>query len=140
MSALAITASNFIPSSQAKFERSQIAGEALTAGQPVRKNASGVWVKAQANAADTFLAGGLAAQSVGAGAPFDVLTKDPNLAIGATVVKGTGYAVGATAAGTIEPLADLGTGEFMHFLGLGKSTSTINFNAGIQMTSGNTAL
>lgn len=125
MAAVSITASSFVPSSQAKYIRDQVSGEALTAGQPVYKNASGVWVKAQGNATGTYVSAGLAAQTVGAGVQFDVLEKDPALVLGGTLTEGVAYCVGATASGTIEPLADLGSGEFVHLIGLGVSSSVL---------------
>lgn len=125
MPAVSITASSFVPSSQAKYIRNQVSGEALTAGQPVRKNASGVWVKAQANALGTYVSGGLVVQSVGSGVQFDVLEKDPALVLGGALTEGVAYGVGASAAGTIEPLEDLGTGEFVHLIGLGVSSTVM---------------
>ena len=142
MAAISITAANFIPSSQAKYKQNGncVSGTALDAGNPVRKNAAGVYVKCQADAADEYVAEGLCVQTVGAGVRFDLLISDPNLAIGGAVVKGTGYAVGASAEGTIEPLADIGTGEFMHVIAVGIDTTHVALDCDSILKTGATAL
>lgn len=142
MAAVSITASSFVPSSRAKYKQNGncISGEALTSGCPVRKNAAGVYVKCQADAADEYEAEGLCVQTVGTGVRFDLLISDPALAIGGTVTKGTAYAVGATAAGTIEPLADIGSGEFMHVIGVAVSSSVLALDCDSVMKTGSTAI
>ncbi len=124
MAAISITAANFKPSTQAKLIRGLLSGEALTAGQPVRRS-SGAWVAARANALGTYECEGLVVQSVGAVVPVDVVSKDPSLIIGGTVALGMVLAVGASVAGTIEPLADIGSGEFLQVIAVGKSTSVV---------------
>lgn len=127
MAAISITATAFIPSARAKLANPPAkSGEALTAGQPVRRDASTkLWVKSQADDGETYEAEGLAVQSVGSGVAVDVIVSDPDLTIGGTVAKGTVYAVGASAAGTIEPLSDIGSSEFLHVIAMGLSASKV---------------
>lgn len=73
---------------------------------------------------------GVAINSGGAGQHINYVTKDPSLAIGATVAIGTVY-ISSSTAGGIAPSADATTGHFVTVVGVGVSTTRINFDPGL---------
>lgn len=130
MAAITVTASAVIPGTTARLE-DFIAGEAVTAGQPVYIKASdGKAYKADANASSEAAgAKGIAVNSApGAGQPLKVQTAG-TLAFGAILTNGEIYCVGATA-GDIVPEGDLTTGWYVTILGVATSTSNLEIIPG----------
>lgn len=126
MADISITAANVIPSANAKIVR-KAAAETITAGQTLYLNTSGLVAKADANlsaAASTVY--GIAVNGGGAGQLINVVKEDPALRIGATIAIGDILILSATAGG-IAPAADLASGHYGTVLGIGISTTEINF-------------
>jgi hypothetical protein len=133
---LTITAASCVPATTgAQFDISHVAGEAITAGQPVYvKAADSKLYKADANASSaTAAAVGIAVCNAAAGQPC-AFQKGGDLTIGGTMTKGAIYYVSETAGG-ICPEADLMAGDYVTQLGYAKSTTvlTVRVNAtGVQ--------
>lgn len=128
MADITITPASFVPSANATLVRG-VWGATITRGTVVYKNSSNVWVKAQANAAGTAAATGIAATDGAAGQPGLILTADPALALGATVAEGIILALSAAAAGGVCPVTDIDTGEWLVAFGvmLTGNVAKINF-------------
>lgn len=127
MSALVITAANVKPSAAASL-RQNIAGVAITAGQLVYKDANGKMQLSDSNAGDASSAvHGVAVASAAADQPVAWVDSDSALTIGATVVKGTTYCLGATA-GSIVPQADLITADRVIVVGIAPDTAKLNLH------------
>jgi hypothetical protein len=126
MADISITAASVIPSVNAETVRKN-AAETITAGQVVYLNTSGLVAKADANlSAAAATVYGIAANGGGTGQLITVVKKDPALVIGATIAIGDVLVLSATAGG-IAPAADLATGHYATVLGVGISTTAINF-------------
>lgn len=126
MADISITAASVIPSANAELVR-KAAAETITAGQPVYLNSSGLVAKADANASATTAAVyGIAVNGGAINQLITVVKKDPALVIGATIAIGDVLVLSATAGG-IAPAADLATGHYATVLGVGISTTAINF-------------
>ena len=104
-----------------------LAGVAITAGQPLYKDAtdSDKLTLADANAAASAACVGLALHATLAGQPVKYQTAGP-FTIGATAAMKVGeiYIVSDTAGG-IKPRADLATGEFTTVLGITTSAAVL---------------
>ncbi|MBV9549103.1 MAG: hypothetical protein JO256_05450, partial [Alphaproteobacteria bacterium] len=90
MSALSITAANVVPGTDADIAHG-IAGETITAGQPVyRSSTDGKWYKADSNSgtAEARVPLGIALCGSSASQPVSV-QKSGTITIGATVTAGT---------------------------------------------------
>lgn len=109
-----------------------ISGEALTAGQAVRKNTSQQWVRAQSNSAVNSATTGIVLNTApGANQPVTVHVGGP-IDPGGTALAGKVYVQSATAGG-IAPVDDIVAGMFTTVLGIGQaSPNRINtiFSAG----------
>lgn len=126
MSDLVVTAANVLASGQATKETG-IAGASITAGQTVYKEAAtGLFKLADSNSATVEQKAiyGVALHAASTGQPLTVVKDDPNFTPGATVVVGTTYWLSETPGG-IQPIADLGAGEQICMIGIGKTTSTM---------------
>lgn len=124
---LTITAANVLASGQATKETG-IAGAAVTAGQPVYKEAStGLFKLSDSNAAGLNAVYGLALHGALTGQPLTVVKNDPSYTVGATLVAGSAYYLSETPGG-IQPVADLTTGETVVQLGIAISTTKLNLN------------
>ena len=113
MANLAITAANVLASSNA-LKLQGIAGESITAGQPVYKDAAdGNRLKlADANtSAATSAVIGIALHGAAAGQPLTYVYEDSSFTPGGALTVGQTYCVSATA-GAIAPIADLGAGDY----------------------------
>lgn len=122
---LSITAANVVAGSNASKE-SGIAGEAITAGQPVYKDSTtGKYMKADSNSAtaEARQPRGIALHAASANQPLAIQTSG-DITIGATLTAGTAYYLSDTAGG-ICPVADIGSGEYVCLIGLAKSTTVI---------------
>lgn len=102
------------------------AGAAIDAGESVyRSAADNEWYLADASAAATARARGVAVCSAAAGQRVIVQTKG-KVDLGAGT-QGETYVVSATAGG-IAPIADLGSGEFVTVLGVCDSGNELQLN------------
>lgn len=123
---ISITAASFVPSANAVYYPPAVTGSAaVTAGQAVYLNSSGVWEKARANASGTLVGVnlGLACHASSPGQPLAVLKSDPSLAVGATVAINGLLVVSAGTAGGIALYADLTTGNFISVFGIMKTAT-----------------
>lgn len=122
MADLSITAPNVIATGTIE---SATAGETITAGQVVRRDAtaSNKLKKALNTSAANAAAWGIALNGASNDQPADVLTRG-NLDVGSGVAVGAVYVVSA-ASGAIAPATDLLSGEFVTVLGIGISASVI---------------
>jgi hypothetical protein len=103
------------------------AGAALTAGQVVYLDETTSSYKlSDSNSATAAVrdVDGIALHASAAGQPIAVHTRGP-ITIGATLVAGQTYALSETPGG-IQPVADLGSGEYPTILGMATSTTVLN--------------
>lgn len=110
------------------------AGEAVTAGQSVYRAAAGTWWLAQhdgtAIQSGAGTSTGIAISGASAGQDFLVQrTGTLTLGAGAAPTPGTVYCVSATAGG-ICPAADVGAGDYVTILGVGKTGNKLAMGAG----------
>ncbi len=134
MSAITITAANVVPVAGAEIDKSRNAGATITAGQPVYLDeTTNTYKLSDANlSAAASVVAGIALNGASAGQPLAVLTGG-SITIGATLVKGTIYVLGATA-GDIVPAADLTTGWYRSIIGVATTTAILAvkiFNSGV---------
>jgi hypothetical protein len=125
MANLTITAASVLAGANASVEGG-VAGETITAGQPVYKSsATKKWMLADSNSAtaEARQATGIALNAASLDQPVDV-QKGGDITIGAVLVPGTGYYL-SDAPGAICPLADVGSGEYVCLLGLAKTTTVL---------------
>lgn len=125
---LTITATSVVPGTDAKKETG-IAGEAITAGQPVYRSAStGKYLKSDADSATAEVRGvrGIALHAASTNQPLTIQT-DGTITIGATVTVAGAYYLSNTAGG-IMPAADLSTGEYPVLIGFATTASVIDLN------------
>ena len=125
MTALSVTAAS-VATSATTLNNSYLAGAAVTVGQTVYLDTStSTWKLAVCNdTAAKAVVGGVALNSSSAsGQPLSVLTSgDYNP--GATVTKGVFYCVGTTA-GSIVPISDLATGNYMTVFAVATTASNL---------------
>ena len=125
MADLTITAASVVASSDATIEHGK-AGETITAGQAVYKDASsGKYLKADSNSGTPAARTprGIALNGAALDQPLAIARSGP-VTIGATLTAGTGYYLSDTAGG-ICPVADVGSGENVVLLGLATSTTVL---------------
>lgn len=129
MSEESITAANFLPSSAAKY-RAFIAGATLTRGQAYYLDSAANYVAKLAQhdgtAAESAVVG-VVASDVASGQRGQGVVEDPDLNPGFTVAVGITYVLGATAGAWENSDAAVGSADHKTILGVGKTTSTINF-------------
>jgi len=123
MAALTITTTQVLPAATGVSFDELYAGEVIAPGQAyyLKASDSKAYLASTATAAEAAargicVSGALAANQRMVGQK----TGDVTLGAGAAPAVGTPYFVG-DAPGSIVPLADLGAGDFMHFLGWGKA-------------------
>ena len=131
MADLTITAANVVKGSGAILEQRYLAGESVTAGMGVyQKSSDSRWWKSQcdgtAEESGVGVLNGIALHASAAGQPLTVQTGG-TITIGATTAVGTVYAVSATA-GSICPIADVGSGKYVSVIGYGATTTTITMS------------
>lgn len=128
MADLSVTASQVVASTTTSDIEHGTSGEAITIGQSVYKKASdGKIYKADANASSaTATAIGIAISTASAANQGMSWQKSGTITIGAaaSITAGATYYVSATAGG-IAPEADLATGHYVTFLGVGNSSNGI---------------
>lgn len=126
MADLTITAANVLSGTGARIVYGT-AGVALTAGQVVYLDeATNSYKLSDSNSATAAVrdVDGIALHAAAAGQPIAVHTRGP-LTIGATLVAGQTYALSETPGG-IQPVADLGSGEYPTIIGMAISTTVLN--------------
>lgn len=132
MTDISVTAASVIASSNAHFKLGT-AGESLSAGQPLFKDATDA-SKMKRTIANVSAAeancDGIALHAAATGQPI-VYADSGDLNIGATLVVGQEYIISSTRGG-IAPVSDLTTGWFTTVLGIATSASNLrlNINAG----------
>jgi hypothetical protein len=125
MADLSITAANFAPGANARFEQG-FAGETITQGQAVYKASTGLWMKADANSATAAARAsiGLAANGASLNQPITVQTSG-QCTLGATMTANIPYFLSDTPGG-ICPIADVGSGEYGCLIGISVSTTGLD--------------
>lgn len=123
---LTITPTSVVAGSNAKKE-SGVAGEAITAGQPVYLAATTAkFMKSDSDSATAEVRGvrGIALHAASANQPLTIQT-DGALTLGATLTVGAPYFLSNTAGGIV-PFADLSTGEYPVLLGFATTTGILD--------------
>lgn len=126
---ISITASSFLPSSDALYANG-IAGEAITTAQPVYESASdGRYYIADANVSTKYKVAGVAGHATtAAGQPLSIIYFDPRLTVGATLSMSVPVYVLSATAGGIAPSADIAAGWYPVVIGVSISTTQMYFN------------
>lgn len=125
MADLTLTATSVAPGANAVTIQG-VAGETITAGQPVYlAAATGKWMKADCDSAtaEARVATGIALGGAAINQALVIQTAG-DITIGATLTLGTAYYLSKTAGG-ICPFADLTTGAYPQLIGFAKSTSVL---------------
>lgn len=128
MADLTITAANVVKGSNAVVENGH-AGETITAGQAVYLDTTTMkYMLADANAAGAAArqVRGIALNGASNNQPL-AIQRSGDITIGATLTGGTTYYLSDTPGG-ICPLADVGSGEYFHIIGIAKSTSVLGLS------------
>lgn len=124
MTDLVVTAANVLASGQATKETG-VAGAAVTAGQPIYKEAAtGLFKLADCDSATAEAKSvyGVALHAASTNQPLTVVKDDPDFTPGGTLTAGARYYLSGTAGG-IAPEADLASGDNVVLLFIAKSTS-----------------
>ncbi len=125
MAALTVTAANVGVKETGVSLEVVPCGETFTQGQPLyKKSSDNLWYKADSNASSATADAKGVALTPGAASGYAVIVKAGKYNPGATVTVGQIYCVGATA-GEIVPYADLTTGDYVTYLGVGSTSSEI---------------
>ncbi len=126
MADLTITAANVLAATGAPTDKSKVAGEALTAGQPTYlKTSDGkLYESLSSGLAEPAQFYGIALNNAAINQPVAVQTGGL-ITIGATPVIATEYVVSANA-GKIAPHADLASTNYYTRIGYGYSATQIN--------------
>lgn len=128
MADLTITAASVVPSANAtKVTRNAAAGVTITAGQLVYLDSNTLKLTDNDASAAAAKVAGIAVCGASPGQPCTYVTKDPKLAIGATVSIGAVYTNSGTPGG-IAPIGDKATGDFIVVVAVGVSTTQVNFD------------
>lgn len=135
MADLIVTAASVVKGTGASTATG-IAGEAITAGQPLYIDATDNGELKLADANDTAAKAaiaGIALHAASTGQPITYQTSG-EITIGVTVAVGTLYVVSATAGG-IAPIADLVSTNYVSVIGIAKTAAILTLglnNTGIQ--------
>lgn len=125
MAALTITATNIIPVA-GRTSRTLLSASAITQGQSIYVTTGGRWALADADTAATATSPGVALnEATAAGQPVEGQTGG-DLGFGAILTVNTVYIASATA-GSIEPVADLASGDFLAVIGVATTTGNLHF-------------
>lgn len=124
MTDLTVTAASVLPGAGAVTEDG-LAGATITAGQAVYRDTDGTYKLADADGASATIrtARGIALNGASSGQPVRI-QRSGEITIGATLTPGTSYYLSGTPGG-ICPLADVGTGEYYHLVGIAKSSTNL---------------
>lgn len=124
---VAVTAASVIKGTGASVVSGTLAGETITAGQPVYLNAAdGKLYRALNDTSAHAQVVGIALHAALAGQPLAYQTSG-NLTFNAALTVGIIYVVSANAGG-IAPAADLAAGKFVTILGVAVSTTSLALN------------
>lgn len=126
MADLTITAANVI-SGAGSLVAHGVAGAALTAGKSAYLDeATNSYKLSDSNSATAAVrdCDGITLHAAEIGQPIAIHTRGP-LTVGATLAVGQTYVVSETPGG-IQPVADLGSGEYPTILGMATSTTVLN--------------
>jgi hypothetical protein len=124
MADLTLTAASVTPQPGAQFGEGT-AGETIAQGKVVAINAAKQVVLADSNSAtaEIRVPVGIASNGASLGQPIKY-QKSGDINIGGTVVVGTTYALSETPGG-IQPVADVGAGEYVSTIGVATTTGRI---------------
>lgn len=124
MADVSITAANVLPGAGAVTENG-VAGETITAGQAIYKDATGNWMKADADSATALARDARAIALTGSslGQPITV-QRSGDITIGGTLTGGLPYFLSNTPGGVCL-IADVGTGEYYDVIGIAKSATVM---------------
>lgn len=132
--AISITAASFVPSAYAVYLPGRnYAGATITAGQAVYLDTTATVTAGQVKLADADGAGnavkaiGFASNGASAGQPIKVVIRDPQLTLGGAVTAGAIILLHTTAGAVTLTAADVGSGAYVCVMGVGISTTKINF-------------
>lgn len=129
MAAISITAASFVPSANAVTQL-VTAAVAVTAGQSAYQLAAGTYGLCDNDAsAPAPVFAGLFGGNAAAGQPVALVKSDTALVLGGTLVKGTVVCTSPTAGGVTLTPGDNTTGSTVTVIGIGTSTTTLNFAA-----------
>jgi len=134
MADITVTPASVVAGANA-ITRDGIAGETITAGQTLYLHSDGKLYKALSDTALHAAVVGIALNGGAINQPIEYVVSDDDLTIGATVAAGVLYFASNTAGG-IAPAADISTGEFVTFVGIGISTTKIKTDARVYNRSG----
>lgn len=123
MADLTITATSVVPQPGATI-RSATAAAAITAGQILYLNSSGLAALADANASASSEVVGMAVCNAAAGQTVSYISAGP-CAMGTILTAGVIYVLSSTAGGLC-PAADLGSTEYTSIVGVATSTSVLS--------------
>lgn len=128
MADLTITPASVVAGVNATVERGSF-GEAVTAGQVVYKSSTTQkYMKADSNSVTVEARRGLGIALNGGSLDQPAqIQKAGKITLGATLTAGSDYYLSDTPGG-ICPRADVGTGEYVCFLGLAESTSVLDLD------------
>jgi hypothetical protein len=125
MADISITPANFIPSANATIIQGT-AGATLTRGQPVYLDtATNTYKLYVATSTTTDNLVGLCCEDAASGQPILIVTKDPALALGGTLV--TGDTVWTSLSGLTKTIADLVSTWRIWVAGVATSSTVMNF-------------
>lgn len=129
MADLTVTAANVVAGTDSVFEYG-VLGATVTAGQVLYKDttASDVWKLADNNGATALIRTpvGIALNGGSSGQPVKV-HKSGSYTSGATMTAGLAYYLSDTPGGLC-PIADVGAGEYVSFIGVATSTTVLKVN------------
>lgn len=128
MADIAVTAASVLASSVAVTSKQYNFGATVTAGQLVYLNSSNLWVLADSDASATGNGvtdvRGFALNGGANGQPATVVLEDVTYTPGGTLANGVPYFSGSNAGGFTATIPT--TGNYPVFLGIAKSTTTMN--------------
>ncbi len=140
MSAQALTAANFIPSSAAEYSPEFLIGSGVTATKGMTgyldTSVSPPVIRLAGAASTAIVAGSITApngavgfidRAGGAGQGARLVLRDPNLGLGATILAGDDLWLHTTAGAITKTIGDLASTNYKLHLGTMKSTTVLDF-------------
>lgn len=124
MADLSVTAANVAMTSNTVYDLVQV-GESVTQGQPgYRSSSDGKFYRGDADAAATAVCTGVF-MTPASTSGYAVFATDGLINLGATLTVGMVYVVSTTAGG-IAPYADLGSGDYVNYLGIATTAALLD--------------
>lgn len=127
MADLTITATHVLPGNGANIQRA-LAGVAITAGQSIYLDTTGLAQLAKADSSIHAACAGVAACNAGAGQPVNYYQSGLVNFTDSILTVGQQYAVSAATAGDIAPVSDLTTGNYTTYLGYAVTTAQLSLS------------